>query len=264
MNEPNILEKIVFAKLNEIAIAREMITIETLQEQCNTTEKTRGFTAKLLQTFQNEKPAIIAEIKKASPSKGIIRENFDPVQIAKSYEQHGATCLSVLTDEKFFQGHADFLKQVKQNSSLPVLRKDFIIDPYQIYQSRMMGADCILLIMTILTDQQVKHFLSLAEGLSLDVLIEVHNREELNRALTFNPKMIGINNRDLKTFKIDLETSVNLLRLIPENIMVITESGIDTREQVQWLMKNNIYGFLIGEIFMRAENPGEKLNELFS
>jgi indole-3-glycerol phosphate synthase len=205
---------------------------------------------------------VIAEIKKASPSKGIIRENFDPVLIAQSYENGGAACLSVLTDRDYFQGHPDFIKQVKLSTKLPVLRKDFIIDPYQVYESRALGADCILLIVAALDLEKMKELESIANDLGMAVLVESHNQLELNAALELNTPLMGINNRDLKTFEVSLKTSIDLVKSIKDRIP-ITESGIFNREDIKLMNENHINTFLVGEAFMRQDEPGEALKEIF-
>ena len=205
---------------------------------------------------------MIAEIKKASPSKGIIRENLDPVLIAQSYENGGAACLSVLTDRDYFQGHPDFIKQVKLSTNLPVLRKDFIIDPYQVYESRALGADCILLIVAALDLEKMKELESIANDLGMAVLVESHNQLELDAALELNTPLMGINNRDLKTFEVSLKTSIDLVKSIKDRIP-ITESGIFNREDIKLMNKNHINTFLVGEAFMRQDEPGEALKEIF-
>jgi len=231
--------------------------------QCEKMLETRGFVKSIQSSLDNNKPAIIAEIKKASPSKGVICENFNPESIAQSYEQAGASCLSVLTDIDFFQGHDDYLKQARAAVSIPVLRKEFIIDVYQIYEARAMGADCILLIVSALDDVQLNEFSSLAQQLGMDVLVEVHDQEELDRALFLQTTLIGINNRNLRTFETSLETTTDLLSNIPDNRIVVTESGIHTPEDIQYMYDRQVNTFLVGEAFMRANNPGEKLHKLF-
>ena len=208
-------------------------------------------------------PAVIAEIKKASPSKGVIREDFEPVQIAKSYREGGATCLSVLTDRDFFQGCEAYLSEARAACDLPVLRKDFTIDPYQVVEARAIGADAVLLIVAALADEQMRELTQTANEVGVDVLVEVHNRDELERALELPTPLVGINNRDLHTFDTRLETTLNLLPLIPADRLVITESGIHTAADVAQMRAANVQSFLVGEAFMRAEEPGEKLRELF-
>jgi indole-3-glycerol phosphate synthase len=207
--------------------------------------------------------AIIAEIKKASPSKGVLRENFNPVEIAKSYEAHGAACLSVLTDKDFFQGDDQYLIDVREAVSLPILRKEFIIDPYQVLEARAMGADCILLIAACLSDGEMEILAQHAMQLNMDILVEVHNAEELKRALQLPLIMIGINNRNLRTFDVSLQTTVDLLSEIKDDILVITESGILTSENVAFMREHDVYSFLVGEAFMRQDDPGVALQEIF-
>jgi indole-3-glycerol phosphate synthase len=211
-----------------------------------------------------KKPAIIAEIKKASPSQGVIREDFKPVYIGQDYAMNGATCLSVLTDKEFFQGSEAYLEMVRKSCPLPVLRKDFMIDVYQIYEARALGADCILLIVAALDDSVMHELAELATKLGMDVLVEVHDADELQRALTLDTRLIGINNRNLRTFITDLQTTLTLKDRIPEDRIIITESGIHSSDDVQLMLDNHIYGFLVGEAFMRADSPGQKMRELFA
>jgi indole-3-glycerol phosphate synthase len=223
----------------------------------------RGF-AKAMQAKLNQGlPAVIAEAKKASPSKGVIREDFNPAAIAVSYQAGGAACMSVLTDADFFQGHEDYLQQARAACKLPVIRKDFIVDPYQVYESRAIGADCILLIVACLEDQQMQDLAKLAEDLGMDVLVESHDAQELARALKLSTPLVGINNRNLHTFDLTLQTTFDLLAMMPEDRMVITESGIHTPADVMLMQNKNVNAFLVGESFMRASDPGEKLAELF-
>jgi indole-3-glycerol phosphate synthase len=207
--------------------------------------------------------AVIAEIKKASPSKGIIREDFDVVEIAKSYAAGGASCLSVLTDHDFFQGHEDFLIAARGACELPVIRKDFIVDPYQVIESRAIGADCILLIVAALDDQTLASLHQQAGSLGMDVLVEVHDRDELERALRLDLELVGINNRDLRTFDTSLHTTLDLLELVPDDCLVVTESGIHTRDDIALMRKHDVHAFLVGEAFMRAPDPGQELKQLF-
>ncbi|MEY3105918.1 MAG: indole-3-glycerol phosphate synthase, partial [Pseudomonadota bacterium] len=211
-----------------------------------------------------KKPAIIAEIKKASPSQGVIRENFQPVLIGQDYAMNGATCLSVLTDKEFFQGSEAYLQMVRERCPLPVLRKDFMIDVYQVYEARALGADCILLIVAALEDDLMRELADTAKKLGMDVLVEVHDAEELQRALKLDTKLIGINNRNLRTFETALQTTLDLKQQIPEDRIVITESGIHTSDDVKLMRDNNVYAFLVGEVFMRSESPGKKMRELFA
>jgi indole-3-glycerol phosphate synthase len=258
----NILNKILSTKSSEIAEAKKSISIEQLKKQSLELNKPRDFIQALREKHLNAEAAVIAEIKKASPSKGIIRENFDPVLIAQSYENGGAACLSVLTDRDYFQGHPDFIKQVKLSTKLPVLRKDFIIDPYQVYESRALGADCILLIVAALDLEKMKELESIANDLGMAVLVESHNQLELDAALELNTPLMGINNRDLKTFEVSLKTSIDLVKSIKDRIP-ITESGIFNREDIKLMNENHINTFLVGEAFMRQDEPGEALKEIF-
>ncbi len=261
---PDILKKIVSRKKEEITERRQQVGLEALRSRLNEASPVRGFVAALRAKLAAGQPAVIAEVKKASPSKGVIRENFIPAEIAKSYEKGGAACLSVLTDIDFFQGADDYLQQARAACSLPVLRKDFIIDPYQVYEARAIGADCILLIAACLSDQQMEELSKLAVELGMDVLVEVHDAEELLRTLPLELPLVGINNRDLRTFETRLETTTELLSLIPEGRIVVTESGIHTPADVALMRGHGVNSFLVGEAFMRVEEPGEKLAELFS
>lgn len=260
---PDILKKILKRKVEEIDERSKAISHETLLQRIERASPVRGFINAIENKLANNQPAVIAEIKKASPSKGVIRENFDPAAIAESYEKGGAACLSVLTDVDFFQGSDDYLQQARNACSLPVIRKDFVIDPYQVVEARVIGADCILLIVAALEDQQMQRLYSQAKDLGMDVLVEVHDREELERALQLDAKLIGINNRNLRTFETRLETTLELLPVIPEDRIVVTESAIHTRDDVALMRNNKVNTFLVGEAFMRASEPGEKLAELF-
>jgi len=261
---PDILKKIVLRKQEEIAERRQKRSIDELKQMLPSASAPRGFVDSMKAKLAAGLPAVIAEVKKASPSKGVIRENFVPAEIAKSYEQGGAACLSVLTDVDFFQGSDEYLQQARAACSLPVIRKDFIVDPYQVYEARVIGADCILLIAACLSDAQMKELSSLAVELGMDVLIEVHDSEELARTLPLNLPLVGINNRNLRTFETSLETTLELLSQIPEGRIVVTESGIHTPQDVALMRQHGVNSFLVGEAFMRAEVPGEKLAELFS
>ncbi len=260
---PDILKKIIKRKAEEVTERQKQVSIEQLQNLLPAASTCRGFVHALGQKISSGKAGIIAEVKKASPSKGVIREDFHPAEIAKSYEQAGAACLSVLTDIDFFQGADAYLQQARAACMLPVIRKDFFIDPYQVYEARSLGADCILLIAACLTDAKMEELNSLAQNLGMDVLIEVHDEVELKRALPLNNRLIGINNRDLRTFETTLDTTIDLLGLIPDDRIVVTESGIHTPEDVARMRENKVNAFLVGEAFMRADNPGEKLSELF-
>jgi len=264
MNDtPDILKKIIKRKQEEVAERLTLISLEQIKEAAMQAPPVRGFVDAIKAKIDSGKAAVISEIKKASPSKGIMRENFIPAEIAASYEKGGACCLSVLTDVDFFQGSDEYLKQARAACNLPVLRKEFIIDPYQVYEARAMAADCILLIVACLTDTQLKSLTALATKLSLDVLVEVHDAEELKRALKLDLDLIGINNRNLRTFETSLDTTLTLLHTIPKDIIVVTESGIHTPEDVALMRKNDINAFLVGEVFMVVDEPGEKLAELF-
>lgn len=259
----DILKKILVRKSEEIAERSARISIPALREQIEAASAPRGFTAALRAKLAAGLPAVIAEIKKASPSKGLLRENFDPAAIARSYEQHGAACLSVLTDKDFFQGSEDCLGQARSACALPVLRKDFIIDPYQVYEARAIGADGILLIVAALNDASMIELARLAADLGMDVLVEVHDGAELARALTLNTPLIGINNRNLRTFETRLETTLDLLAAIPPDRIVITESGIHRRDDVVLMQGKGVHAFLVGEAFMRVPDPGGELQKLF-
>ncbi|MGV6808281.1 MAG: indole-3-glycerol phosphate synthase TrpC [bacterium] len=260
---PDILQKILRTKAEEIATQQQACSLAQLKTQCEMLPPTRGFIAALKASVAASRPAVIAEIKKASPSKGIIRESFDPTAIAQSYAKHGASCLSVLTDEHYFQGHRDYLVAAHQACDLPILRKDFMIEPYQVYEARAMQADCILLIVAALSEAQLQALYQLATELGLDVLLEVHNAEELQIALNLKPDIIGINNRNLRTFETHLSTTLDLLPQIPDSCLVLTESGILKQEDVALMQAHQVNGFLVGEAFMRAEEPGQALADLF-
>lgn len=262
-NTPDILKTILAKKAEEVAQRKLKTSIDVLKDISSSTSSPRGFYQSLHSKFVKQKPAIIAEIKKASPSQGVIRENFKPLEIAIDYALNGATCLSVLTDKEFFQGSEANLQMVRDSCPLPVIRKDFMIDTYQIYESRALGTDCILLIVAALTDDLLIELNQLAHDLGMDVLVEVHDHSELERALKLNNKMIGINNRNLHTFEVSLQTTLELKKRIPDDKLIITESGIHKNEDVQLMMDNGIYSFLVGESFMRAEQPGQKMRALF-
>jgi len=261
---PDILKKILDRKAEEVANRKQRMAIDVLQEIASGVEAPRGFATALQSKAKSKKPAIIAEIKKASPSKGVIRENFKPLEIAQDYAMNGATCLSVLTDKDFFQGSEAYLQMARETCPLPVLRKDFMIDPYQIHESRALGADCILLIVAALEDEQMHELANTATEQGMDVLVETHNAEELERALTLDTKLIGINNRNLRTFETSLQTTLDLKHSIPDDCLIITESGIHTQDDVQLMLDNDVFTFLVGEAFMRADFPGKKMRELFN
>ncbi len=259
----DILTQIVATKHEEIALRKTRTSLQELHTLADQAPPVRGFVDKLAAQAAAQKPAIIAEIKRASPSKGVIREQFEPAAIARSYARHGATCLSVLTDEQYFQGSTEYLIQARAAVDLPVIRKDFIVDEYQVYEARAMGADCILLIVAALDIMRLTVLNQTARGLGMDVLIEVHNAVELDAALSLSPDVVGINNRNLKTFATSLSTTLDLLPDIPENVTVITESGIADARDVQHMLDHKVYGFLVGEAFMRAPDPGVALEEMF-
>jgi indole-3-glycerol phosphate synthase len=259
----DILNQIVAVKHEEIAAAIKRKPLAAMREDAESRVVTRDFVAALRKKIAAGKPAVIAEIKKASPSKGLLRADFIPADIAQSYAEYGAACLSVLTDKQFFQGDVDYLKQARASCSLPVLRKDFMVDAYQVYESRVMGADCILLIAACLDDQQMKDMEAQARSLDMAVLVEVHDAAELERALKLKTPLIGINNRNLKTFEVSLDTTMTLMGQVPADRILVTESGISTPADVRRLRDVKINAFLVGEAFMRAEDPGVALAELF-
>jgi len=260
----DILQRIVAVKRDEVAQARSRCGLADLQAQAAAASPTRGFAAALRARGQAGNPAVIAEVKKASPSKGVLREHFVPADIARSYESGGAACLSVLTDERFFQGCAAYLQQARVACSLPVLRKDFLIDPYQVVEARAMGADCVLLIAACLDDGLMSELEACAIEQGLDVLVEVHDGEELERALRLKTPLIGVNNRNLRTFEVSLDTTIGLLPRIPDDRLLVTESGILARTDVQRMRSAGVHTFLVGEAFMRAPDPGQALRELFA
>lgn len=259
----SVLDTIVERKLEEVAERSSRIPLEEIRERALGATRPRGFLGALRHRIRSGEPAVIAEIKKASPSKGVIRHDFDPKSIAIGYEKAGATCLSVLTDESFFQGSDDDLIRARESVRIPVLRKEFIVDPYQVFESRTLGADCLLLIVATLEPQRLRELVSLAVQLHLDVLVEVHDEQELQSALELDLPLIGINNRNLATFETTLDTTFNLLAAIPENRLVVTESGIATRDDVTRMREQGVDAFLVGEAFMRAVDPGAALRELF-
>ncbi len=262
--EVDILSKIVRHKAQEITQRTHVQPLRDLRARVKDAPHPRSFVNAVATRIKVKQPAIIAEIKKASPSQGVIRENFDPAAIAKSYAEAGATCLSVLTDNKFFHGADEYLCEAKQACALPVLRKDFIIDSYQVWEARVIGADCILLIVAAIGDAQLMELSTLALELGMDVLVEVHDKHELGRALDLRVPLIGINNRDLRTFETRLTTTLDMVPYVPDNRIVITESGIRKPDDVRLMYEHGVYGFLVGETFMRAEEPGTKLAELFA
>jgi indole-3-glycerol phosphate synthase len=259
----DILNKILAVKLLEVAIAKTAQPLDLLRAAAENAAPPREFLRAIRNKIAAGRPAVIAEIKKASPSKGILRTDFNPAEIAASYAAHGAACLSVLTDEQFFQGNAAYLQQARTACTLPVLRKDFLVDEYQIYQSRAMGADAILLIAAALDLHQMKAFEAIAHSLGMAVLVEVHDGEELGLALQLATPLIGINNRNLRTFEVSLQTTLNLLPRIPEGRVTVTESGILKAADVEMMLLHQVQTFLVGEAFMRADDPGTELERVF-
>ena len=259
----DILNKILAVKAEEVAAARQMRSESDLLREAQARHDVRGFAQAIEEKIAAGHAGVIAEVKKASPSKGVLRENFEPASIAASYARHGAACLSVLTDVQFFQGSHDYLRQARAACALPVLRKDFIIDPYQIVSARAMGADCILLIVAALDATQLADLEACAFELGMDVLVEVHDAAELGIALDMNTSLIGINNRNLRTFETSLQTTIDLLPRIPADKRVITESGILLPQHVRLMRDHNVNAFLVGEAFMRAPDPGAELARLF-
>ena len=259
----DILEKIVAVKREEIAAAQRKKPLEMVRADAESRLLTRDFEGALRTKIAKGLPAVIAEIKKASPSKGVIREDFIPADIAQSYAEHGAACLSVLTDRDFFQGSPDYLKQARASCDLPVLRKDFMVDAYQVYEARVMGADCILLIAACLDDTQLAELEALAHSLGMAVLVEVHDGAELERALKLKTRLLGINNRNLRTFEVSLSNTLDLLPRVPADRLLITESGILTGADVKTMRDAGVHAFLVGEAFMRAPDPGAALADVF-
>lgn len=262
IDTPDILKKILQRKAEEITERAQRLSMRELSQQVEGAPPVRSFSNAIAKRISTNQLAIIAEIKKASPSKGVLRGNFHPVAIARSYEKGGATCLSVLTDHDFFQGSESDLRMARGACELPILRKDFIIDPYQVYEARVIGADCILLIAAALGDTLMAELAQLAEHLNMDVLVEVHDAEELERALALNTLLIGINNRNLRNFEAKLETTLSLLPQIPADRLVVTESGIHTSTDIMKMKQAGVSAFLIGETFIRAADPGLRLAEL--
>ncbi len=260
----DILQKIVAVKHEEVAAARKRVSLEAMRADAESRVLTRDFVGALRRKIGAGHSAVIAEIKKASPSKGVIRADFIPADIAQSYAEHGAACLSVLTDRQFFQGQPDYLKQARASCDLPVLRKDFMVDAYQVYESRAMGADCILLIAACLTDAQMAELEGIARSLDMAVLVEVHDGAELERALRLKTPLVGINNRNLRSFEVSLDTTLSLLAQVPADRLLVTESGIALRADVQKMRAAGVHAFLVGETFMRAPDPGQALAALFA
>ena len=260
---PDILKKIIARKREEIAAGLRSVSLAEMAGRAKSAEPCRGFVQAMRARIDAGGAAVIAEIKKASPSKGVIREDFRPAEIAASYERGGAACLSVLTDRDFFQGGNEYLQQARAACALPVIRKDFIIDDYQVYEARAIGADCILLIAACLDDAQMAALAERATALGMDVLIEVHDAEELQRVLPLGLPLVGINNRNLRSFEVSLQTTLDLLPQIPGDRIVVTESAIHSRDDVALMRQHGVDAFLVGEAFMRAADPGLKLAELF-
>lgn len=260
---PDILKKILTRKVEEIRERSARLSLRELSKRIDSAPPTRDFVAAIETRVNAHQTAVIAEIKKASPSKGILRADFHPAAIAATYERHGASCLSVLTDRDFFQGDDSHLQEARAACTLPVLRKDFIIDDYQVYEARVLGADCILLIVAALGDAQMQELAALAMHLGMDVLVEVHDAEELERGLALHTPLLGINNRDLRSFETRLETTLDLLKSVPVNRIVVTESGIHSTADVALMQRHGVHAFLVGEAFMKAADPGAELARLF-
>lgn len=264
----DILQTILRRKQEEIIERSALVPIGELKRRISERKDApRGFRAAMQARIARGMPAVIAEIKKASPSKGLLREDFRPAEIAISYEKGGAACLSVLTDHDFFQGSEAYLQEARAACALPVIRKDFVIEPYQVYEARAIGADCILLIVSALDDARLRELHDLAIELGMDVLVEVHDREEMARALAltndWSHTLLGINNRNLRTFEVSLDTTLGMLDMLPKATMLVTESGIHSREDVALMRQNGVHAFLVGEAFMRADDPGSILHQLF-
>ena len=264
MSMPDLLAKILRRKAEEVAARSSRLGLDELRSRLGDCPETRGFESALRSSLEAGKPAVIAEIKRASPSKGLLRKNLDPPAIAASYQIHGASCLSVLTDRDFFKGDDEYLKAARQACELPVLRKDFIINAWQIYESRLIGADCVLLIVAALDDRALLEFSTLALELGMDVLVEAHDAEELERALPLPAPLIGINNRSLHTFETRLETTLGLMERVPADRLLVTESGVQTSQDVRRMQAAGVNAFLVGEALMRADDPGARLAELFN
>jgi indole-3-glycerol phosphate synthase len=260
----DILNKIVAVKREEVAAGLQRKSLHAMREDAESRVLTRDFVGAMRAQIAAGRSAVIAEVKKASPSKGVLRADFIPADIAQSYAEHGAACLSVLTDQQFFQGCNDFLKQARASCDLPVLRKDFMVDAYQIYESRVLGADCILLIAACLDDAQMADLEAIAHSLDMAVLVEVHDRAELDRALKLKTPLIGINNRNLRTFEVSLETTLTMRNDVPADRLLVTESGIVSPDDVKRMREAHVHAFLVGEAFMRAADPGQALATLFA
>ena len=259
----DVLAKILARKAEEVTERKRAVGVKSLKVLAEQAGSCRGFRHCLEQRIERGGPAVVAEIKKASPSRGVIRAEFYPDQIARSYEISGAACLSVLTDIDFFQGSDAYLREARAACALPVLRKDFIVDEYQIFEARALGADCVLLIAAALDDLQLKHFHDLANELGMDALVEVHDEVEMRRAAAIDSRLIGINNRSLRTFEVNLQTTVDLKSAAPDDALLVTESGILKPEDAIFMREHDVHAFLVGEAFMRAEDPGAELRRLF-
>ena len=263
MSIPTVLEKILARKAEEVAERRARVSFAEVEAAARAADPVRGFARALQERVARKQAAVIAEVKKASPSKGVLREHFVPAEIARSYEAGGAACLSVLTDIDFFQGADEYLQQARAACSLPVIRKDFMIDPYQVVEARAIGADCILLIVSALGDEQLADLSGLALELGMDVLVEVHDIDELERAIQVPVPLVGINNRNLRTFEVTLDTTLGMRNAVPRDRLLVTESGIFTPEDVALMRGNDVHAFLVGEAFMRAPDPGVELARVF-
>lgn len=262
-SQPDILRRILDHKRAEVDARKANCPVATLRAKLEQQRPPRGFRQALIDKAAAASPAVIAEIKRASPSEGVIREHFDPHAIARSYAEAGATCLSVLTDERFFQGHDGYLQSARDASGLPALRKDFIVDPWQVPESRALGADCVLLIAAALSDAELADCHALAIELGMDALVEVHDRAELDRALSLDAALIGINNRNLNTFETRLETTLDLRDHVPPHVTLVTESGIHSRDDIALMRRAEVHAFLVGTAFMREDDPGRALSRLF-
>ncbi|MET0379222.1 MAG: indole-3-glycerol phosphate synthase TrpC [Spongiibacteraceae bacterium] len=263
MGTPTVLQRILDRKRQEVIERRRSVSFDVLESRADAQAPARDFVAAIAERIAIGEPAVIAEVKKASPSKGVIRADFNPAAIAASYERGGATCLSVLTDIDFFQGSDAYLQAARAACNLPILRKDFVVDPYQVVEARALGADCILLIVAALTDDQLDELNDVALQWGLHVLVEVHSREELDRAIPLGNRLLGINNRNLHNFETSLQNTIALLDDLPDDCIVVTESGIHTRDDVTLMRDHHVNAFLVGEAFMRAQDPGAELQRLF-
>ena len=263
-NQDTYLSKILEDKRDLLLQIKKESTFGELKKIVRDLPETRGFLNSLKADIEEKDFAVIAEMKKASPSQGLIREDYNPGKIADSYLEAGATCLSILTDHKFFQGENDHLTYVKHRTTLPILRKDFVIDEFQIFETRAIGADCILLIKSALSKQQLKDFYYVSKELGLDVLIEIHSSEELSEVMDMNPELLGVNNRNLTTFEVDIHNTKEISKLVPDSSLLVCESGIKTKEDIQFIKESGVKAFLIGEAFMRAADPGKELQKLFN